>query len=326
MQPTIYLLLIALGALLILAIFHLTIYLQQNDKAFRNYAFYLFAMAGFNVIRLLDARLTNIYPLSYYTVGTLDPIFSNLGLLFYANFLGVVLNIKKGDKIYYNSWKTLQYFVAGFVVIYLGLRISGDQWQLATSVITIASFCGLLFSLLMSIRLFRQRNEIFFQLIIAGTLVSLVGVLAGLAYNVFVVHESLAFGGMYFLEISILIEAIFLSAALGYRLKLASQERTKYQLALLDETQKREVLAVHTADLLKKQLDIQEVQNRISKDLHDDVGSSLSSLQIYSALAAKYVDTDPNQAKKMLEQITNNTSDIMENMGHIVWAMQPMED
>jgi signal transduction histidine kinase len=131
---------------------------------------------------------------------------------------------------------------------------------------------------------------------------------------------------MYFFEISILIEAIFLSAALGYRLKLASQERNKYQLALLEETQKREVLAVHTADLLKKQLDIQEVQNRISKDLHDDVGSSLSSLQIYSALAAKYVDTDPNQAKKILEQITNNTSNIIENMGHIVWAMQPLED
>ena len=56
MQQIVYLLLISLGALTILGIFHFTIYLQQKDKAFRNYAFYLLVMAAFNVVRLLDKR------------------------------------------------------------------------------------------------------------------------------------------------------------------------------------------------------------------------------------------------------------------------------
>ena len=105
MQSTIYLLLVSLGALLMLGIFHFTIYLQQNDKAFRNYSLYLLMMAGFNIVRLLDARLTNYYPLSYYNVETLDPLFSNLAFLMYVNFLGVILNITPLEKFYYKCWK-----------------------------------------------------------------------------------------------------------------------------------------------------------------------------------------------------------------------------
>ncbi|RYD87637.1 MAG: hypothetical protein EOP50_20430, partial [Sphingobacteriales bacterium] len=81
MQPVLYLLLLSLGGLFLVGTFHFTIYLQQKDRAYLHYAGYLFVMSGFTVVRLLDARLTNIFPLSYYAVETLDPIFSNLGFL-----------------------------------------------------------------------------------------------------------------------------------------------------------------------------------------------------------------------------------------------------
>ena len=122
MQSTIYLLLISLGSLSILGVFHFTIYLQQNDKVFRNYAFYLGVMSLFNVVRLLDARLTSIYPLSYYTVETLDPILSNFGFLMYVNFLGVILNITPKDKVYFKCWKALQIFIATFLPIYFIIK------------------------------------------------------------------------------------------------------------------------------------------------------------------------------------------------------------
>ena len=62
MQHVVYLLLISFGALSILGIFHFTIYLQQNDKALRNYAFYLLLMSAFNVVRLFDERLDFFIP------------------------------------------------------------------------------------------------------------------------------------------------------------------------------------------------------------------------------------------------------------------------
>jgi len=325
MQSTIYLLLITLGALLILGIFHFTIYLQQNDKAFRNYSFYLLVMAAFNIVRLLDARLTSYYPLSYYTVETLDPLLSNIAFLMYVNFLGVILNITPLEKFYYKCWKGLQLFITSFLLLYLLLRLAGDQYKWANTVITVASFTCMGFGLVMTFRLLGLRKEIFYQLIIAGTIVSVLGVFAGLIMNVFVYKENLAFGGLFFLEPSMMVEAVFLSAALGYRLKIAYHEKEIFQKSLLEETQKREVLALQTAQLLRQELDIRQMQSRISKDLHDDVGSSLSGLQIYSSLAATLMDKKPEEAKKMLQQIAANTAEVMQNMEHIVWAMQPSE-
>ena len=325
MQSTIYLLLISLGSLSILGVFHFTIYLQQNDKAFRNYAFYLGVMSLFNVVRLLDARLTSIYPLSYYTVETLDPILSNFGFLMYVNFLGVILNITPKDKVYFKCWKALQIFIATFLPIYFILRITGDRFNIATAVITIASLCCMSFGLFMALRLFRFRKDRFYQLIIAGTTFAVTGTFTGLIMNVFVYRENLAPGGLFFLEPSMMIEAIFLSAALGYRLKLAYREKEIFQKTLLEETQKREILALKTADLLKKELDVKVMQSRISKDLHDDVGSSLSSLHIYSSLATKLMDKNPEEVKKLLQHIAENTDEVMENMSHIVWAMQDQD-
>ena len=78
MQQITCLLLVSFGALAILGIFHFTIYLQQKDKAFRNYASYLLLMSVFNLVRLFDERLQSFYSLSLYTVETWDPVLSNL--------------------------------------------------------------------------------------------------------------------------------------------------------------------------------------------------------------------------------------------------------
>ena len=323
MQSTIYLLLISFGALFILGIFHLTIYIQQNDKAFSHYAMYLLVMAVFTIVRLLDSRLTGIYPLSYYTVQTLDPILSNIGFLMYVNFLGVILNINSREKIYYKCWKALQVFVPAFLFLYFILRISGDPLKIANTIISTASFGCMGLGLFLTFPLLQLRKEPFYQLIIAGTILSVCGVISGLVINIFVYKDSLSFVGLYFLETSMIVESIFLSAALGYRLKIAYREKIIFQQTMLYETQKREALALQTAGLLRRELSLKEMQNRISKDLHDDIGSSLSSLQIYSSLAEKLMDEQPLKAKELLKQMAENTQEIMSNMEDIVWAMQP---
>ena len=143
----------------------------------------------------------------------------------YVNFLGVVLNISAKEKIYYKCWKALQVFIAIFLSLYFVLRETGDELKIATATITIASFCCMMFGLFMALKLFWFRKDIFYQLIIAGTLVAITGTFTGLIVNVFVFKENLAFEGLFFLEPCMMNEAIFLSAALGYRLKLAYQDK-----------------------------------------------------------------------------------------------------
>jgi streptogramin lyase len=63
------------------------------------------------------------------------------------------------------------------------------------------------------------------------------------------------------------------------------------------------------------------VRTKISQDLHDEVGSTLSSIHVYSSVAAKAMQTNPEATKNALQQIKQNTQEVMENMSDIVWAI-----
>lgn len=68
------------------------------------------------------------------------------------------------------------------------------------------------------------------------------------------------------------------------------------------------------------------LRNRISRDLHDEVGSTLSSIAMLSASARNAMDTDQNRSKMLIESISANTQKTMESMDDIVWTINPRED
>lgn len=72
----------------------------------------------------------------------------------------------------------------------------------------------------------------------------------------------------------------------------------------------------------KQQQRIENERNRITEDLHDDIGSSLSSLRVYSDVAGKLIEKDTEKARYLLDQISTNTSKIMEDIGDIIWSLR----
>ncbi|RYY90194.1 MAG: sensor histidine kinase [Chitinophagaceae bacterium] len=321
MQPVLCLLLISLGGFFLVGSFHASIYLQQKDKAYLHYALYLFVMSAFCTVRLLDERLTQFLPLSYYTVETLDPMLSNLGFLMYVNFLGIALNVQPQERFYYRCWRLLRASIPFFIVVYGILRFARLGPIASGSLISLASLviCG--FGFILTLRLVRGYRDTFNRLIISGTIVAVVGTLAGLLVNGLVYHDKLAFGGLSCMLSAMLLETIFLSAALGYRLKQFYQEREAARQALLEETRRSEALAQQTAALLRAELDVQTLKTRISRDLHDDVGATLSSIHIYSSVARSLIEQQPERARAMLDQIGENARNVIDNMSDIVWAM-----
>lgn len=71
----------------------------------------------------------------------------------------------------------------------------------------------------------------------------------------------------------------------------------------------------------------QLIRNKIAQDLHDNMGSTLSSISVYSQVASIYHQKDkPEELKKMLEKIGATSSDMIGEMSDIVWAIQPKND
>ena len=70
---------------------------------------------------------------------------------------------------------------------------------------------------------------------------------------------------------------------------------------------------------------MQAVRNKIASDLHDDVGSTLSSIRMYSDI----VKNQPNQTEtstQLLNKISSNSKEMIENMSDIVWMIKPGND
>ncbi len=73
-------------------------------------------------------------------------------------------------------------------------------------------------------------------------------------------------------------------------------------------------------------LKLQAVRNRIASDLHDEVGSSLSSITIGSKLAAQLSTSESAQVKEILARIGETSSESLRSISDIVWAIDPKND
>lgn len=76
----------------------------------------------------------------------------------------------------------------------------------------------------------------------------------------------------------------------------------------------------------QKQLKEIEIRNKISQDLHDDIGATLSSINIYGELANKIIKDKPDHSKEMLSKISEQSKGLMARMSDVIWSMKPVEE
>ncbi|MBP8916286.1 MAG: tetratricopeptide repeat protein [Chitinophagales bacterium] len=69
-----------------------------------------------------------------------------------------------------------------------------------------------------------------------------------------------------------------------------------------------------------------EIRNSIAADLHDDIGSTLSSIRMYSEIVSDQVKENNPESIPLLQHMSENSKEMMENMSDIVWAIKPAND
>jgi ligand-binding sensor domain-containing protein/two-component sensor histidine kinase len=76
---------------------------------------------------------------------------------------------------------------------------------------------------------------------------------------------------------------------------------------------------------IRQLIQVQQVRNRISSDLHDDIGSRLTNIQILSALSEQQLER-PQQASLYLRRIVNEVQTSGEALDDIVWSINSKND
>lgn len=113
------------------------------------------------------------------------------------------------------------------------------------------------------------------------------------------------------LQIGALVEMLFLNAGLVYKSRMLQQETISSQTQLIKQYEDNQ----HLMNRLNN------IRERISRDLHDDVGATLSSIKAYSEI----LKINP-QAPSIADLIRDNSTEMIERLEMIAWSANPEHD
>ena len=74
--------------------------------------------------------------------------------------------------------------------------------------------------------------------------------------------------------------------------------------------------------VLEKQRAVEQERQRISQDMHDDLGSGLTRIAILSEVAKQRPDTD----QRVLDEVSESARALVANLSNIVWVLDPEHD
>jgi signal transduction histidine kinase len=164
--------------------------------------------------------------------------------------------------------------------------------------------------------LVRYRQPLIY-FILTGSLVVATGHILGLtaSYLQYVRHIDLGIPDIFiFPQAGIVLEVLCFTAGLSYKNRKTEKEKIAGQERLIEQLKANELL----------QTRMQHIRNKIAQDLHDDIGSTLSSISILSDLAIR--GKSGSQSLETMNEIKDSSLLLMERMDDIVWSINPRND
>jgi signal transduction histidine kinase len=216
-----------------------------------------------------------------------------------------------------NKWVArVEDFLLGYMVFDLALIVISFNRNLQTEIYFFILFMVFIVATCFMVYLFRRRQTLIYY-IISGSLFVATGHILGIlfSYLQFVRHVELGITDiLIWSQVGIVLEIFCFTSGLSYKSEASEKEKIKSQQRLIEQLKANELL----------QSRMQHIRNKIAQDLHDDIGSTLSSISILSGLALE--ERNSGQALETMSEIKDSSIMLMERMDDIVWSINPRND
>ncbi len=307
------------GAVLLAAIYHTILYLHRRTLLLARYSLYLWVTYIYTLYRCYNpiSDTENSFLQFIYADETLQMI----AFALYIRFMDAAMDVNKQTEK--KSWVFVKKSPI-IIAVYICVQIIVVNVNTPLLVYLIAKFAirgYLLFVglyLLLSVILKRKKTYYYY---LAGGAVAIIifGIISAVS-NALQVSYQACIGSVSWLMMGFFFDVVFFSTAIGYRIKIEALEKEQALNTLIKQTeilQQKEIENIQSIYITKE-----KERLRIANDLHDDIGASLSSLQIYSAIAEQAVVNAPSKTIEMLQRIAALSKQLLENMSDIVWSMK----
>lgn len=308
------------GAVLLAAVYHSILYSHRKTGLLKSYSTYLWFTMIYCGYRLFFFGERGGEIEEYLN---LDEMLQMIAFIMYIIFAGVAFDLdKQKDRYAYLFTNSIHYVILSYLV----LQLIFLHTQLYTAYLISKGIIRLylmIVGLLLMLTITRKRKNAYYNYLAAGGISMIACGLASSLIN-FIIPGKLAFGAISWLLLGFFLDVLFFSSAIGYRIRAEYQEKEAALKTLYEKENELQQKELEKINAVYKTREVE--RQRIARDLHDEVGATLTSISFLSEVVKlQYMNGDPDTTKN-LDKIGDYSRKMIEEISDSVWAINPAND
>lgn len=307
------------GLLLMMILFSMANYVQGANKEFLYYAAYAFFVGGMLFTKAFyDMRPNTI---GYFFEGYLDYVMQSLGIMFYMFFMQRFLVTKKNHPFLFKLYNVGIIMIVVSILIFSYFHFFTDNFVAEYNVENITKMALLVMTVIFLVYSLRRWKDKLLRYLFWGNLLLLI--FSFISLLLYLVAKVIKLPGiwdsaLFYYEIGLFLELVFFFSGLNHKNRTNIIAQTKERERLRTENQMKEYekeLAVYKAQ--------QEERQRISADMHDELGAGMTAIRLMSEIARnKMKESTPVE----IEKISHSADEVLNKMNAIIWSMNSGND
>jgi signal transduction histidine kinase len=308
------------GLLLSMFLFSLANYFQNFKKQFLYYSVYAFSLGMLLFLKAALFKVSSSF--NFFFEEILDYTIQIFGYIFYIGFTRMYLDTPKQYPFLNRIFIIAEIVLVTFLLLYIFFYFTNRSYLFLSYTETSSKFFLIFLGVMYIILGFTYRNK-FMNYLLAGNIANLICAMIS-QYLITYGRGSFALAGgilgdsLFYFEIGIMLELILFLFGLAYKNKIELIEKVKMDEAIKQEAERQEYekeLAVLRAQ--------QGERNRISADMHDELGSGVTAIRLLSEIARQKTKETPVDE---ISKISFNANELMTKMNAIIWSMNTSND
>ncbi len=307
------------GILLMMIFYSMAVFILNGSIEFMYYACFALFMGLLFFLKSYYYK-TPVY-FTYYFESYFDFIILCLGFFFYAIFLRKFLETKKNFPLLDKMFVIEQVIILISIALFSYFNFFSDHFIVQNTIESITKYQWFATAVIFIVYAIVHNNKMLnylaaghFFLLVCSSL-SLLLIKSPTKLNI---PPSIWRDALFCFQLGITIELVFFLMALAFKNRRDIIDRTRERERLRLDNERKE---------FEKQLAVveakQEERNRISTDMHDELGSGVTAIRLMSEIVKTKMK---DNTLPEIEKISNNANDLLSKMNTIIWTMSSSND
>lgn len=304
------------GMLFIIILFVAANFFLNRKKEFLYYMGYAFFNFALMLLLAVLNHITGVASSFFY--GYLDLVLLILSGIFYLAFIRHFLETKKTYPVLEKSFKTTEAFLLFLLLLYSIMHYFTNWYAAEVLLENLMKVILLGLGIMFIVIAFKQKKKLLTYLAV-GNAFSITFSIISLLLIWYRINGPVIFqNAIFYYNMGVIFSLGFFLLGLAYKNRMELIENLKQQAALKIDFERQEM--ENQIKLIKAQ---QEERNRISADMHDDLGAGMTTIRLYSELAKNRLGSTEVPE---IEKISSSANELLTKMNAIIWSMSSSND